>query len=319
MARRCRVPSRLRRAIPLDLFPTDVVASSLVQKTYSPNFPGEFGGGVINLTTLAVPTAPFLSVNLGGSYDSETTDQLGYDYYGGKRDWSGYDNGNRDLPDSLKSFLASGNTMSSGNVDSGAIAGDLVNWRNGAVQKIDSLPANYSGAITGGNAWMLGESRLGVIATAGFSNKWRTRDNVEQSPGNFDLSLIDKDYRRVASENRAVTNALVGVGYEFGEGNKLRWTNVYIHDTLEAHESCGRSAEQSAPGRGLSRADDRLVRAAAARHAAHWRIQARSGDARRPRLVLEVQARSAVRAGTGVYPHQSGEQPVWRVLHQSAG
>ncbi len=61
-------PEPLRRAIPLDLFPTDVVASSLVQKTYSPNFPGEFGGGVINLTTLLrSESTPFLNVNLGGS------------------------------------------------------------------------------------------------------------------------------------------------------------------------------------------------------------------------------------------------------------
>ena len=36
---------------PLDIFPTSVIASSLVQKSYSVNYPGEFGGGVINLTT----------------------------------------------------------------------------------------------------------------------------------------------------------------------------------------------------------------------------------------------------------------------------
>ncbi len=33
-------PEPLRRAIPLDLFPTDVIASSLVQKTYSAEFSG---------------------------------------------------------------------------------------------------------------------------------------------------------------------------------------------------------------------------------------------------------------------------------------
>ncbi len=65
------------------------MASSLVQKTYSPNFPGEFGGGVINLTTLAVPVAPFLNVSLGTSGDTETTGHFGYDYYGGKSDWTG--------------------------------------------------------------------------------------------------------------------------------------------------------------------------------------------------------------------------------------
>ena len=44
-------PEPLRRVVPLDLFPSGVIASSLVQKSYSANFPGEFGGGVINLTT----------------------------------------------------------------------------------------------------------------------------------------------------------------------------------------------------------------------------------------------------------------------------
>jgi hypothetical protein len=95
------------------------------------------------------------------------------------------------------------------------------------------VPVNCSGALTGGTSWMLGESRLGLIATAGFRSKWRTRDNLEQTPGSADLSVIDKDYRRVSSESRAVTNALVGLGYEFGDDNKLRWTNLYIHDTLK--------------------------------------------------------------------------------------
>ena len=33
-------PEPLRRSVPLDIFPTNVIASSLVQKTYSANFPG---------------------------------------------------------------------------------------------------------------------------------------------------------------------------------------------------------------------------------------------------------------------------------------
>lgn len=223
-------PEPLRRAVPLDLFPTDLMASSLVQKTYSPNFPGEFGGGVINLTTLAIPTRPFLDVSVGISGDVETTGQVGYDYYGNEYDWTGY--GNRDLPPALASFFASGERLSAGGVDSGAIASQFVSRNNGVVQKIDEIPPNYSGSITGGNTWLIGDSELGFIATAGFNNGWRTRDNIEQTPASFDLSVIDKDYRSVATENRAVTNALVGVGYGFGE-HTLRWTNLYIHDTLK--------------------------------------------------------------------------------------
>ncbi len=224
-------PEPMRRAVPLNLFPTDIVASSLVQKTYSPNFPGEFGGGVINLTTLAIPTQPFLDMNVGMSGNTETTGRLGYDYYGSKYDWTGY--GNRDTPAALASFFASRQRMSAGGVDTGAIASQLVSRNNGLVQKDEDIPPNFSGNITAGNTWRLDDAELGIVATAGFSNDWRTRDNVEQTPGSADLSVVDKDFRNVATENRAVTNALLGVGYEFGEGNMLRWTNLYIHDTLK--------------------------------------------------------------------------------------
>ena len=226
-------PEPLRRAVPLDLFPTDVIASSLIQKTYSPNYPGEFGGGVINLTTLAIPKQAFFNVSGGVGGDSETTNHVGYDYYGSRTDWTGFDNGNRDLPPALRSFFDSGARMSTGAVDTGPIAAQLVGWNNGVVQKIDGAPVNYSTSASTGDSWSVGEAALGVIATAGFSNKWRTRDNIEQSPGSFDLSVLDKDYRSVATENRVVANGLLGLGLEFGEGSRLRWTNLYVHDTLK--------------------------------------------------------------------------------------
>src|SRR5688572_6137182 len=176
-------PEPMRRAIPLDLFPTNVVASSLVQKTYSPTFTGEFGGGVINLTTISAPKTPFLSANIGMSGDTETTRNLGYDYYGGKDDWSGYDQGNRDTPPALAAFFASGERMSSGAVDSGDIAKEFARPDNALVQRLNAVPFNYSGNISAGDAWLIGESdsRLGLIGTAGFSNSWRTRDILEQT------------------------------------------------------------------------------------------------------------------------------------------
>src|SRR5690606_41752645 len=149
-----------------------------------------------------------------------TTGRTGYAYSGNKYDWTGY--GHRDIPPALADFFARGERLSAGNVDSAAIASQLVGRNNGIVQKIEEIPPNCSASITGGNTWLIGDSELGVIATAGFNNGWRTRDNIEQTPATFDLSVIDKDYRSVATENRAVTNALVGLGYGFGDGHTLR-------------------------------------------------------------------------------------------------
>jgi hypothetical protein len=225
-------PEPMRRAVPLDLFPTSVIASSVVQKTYSPTFTGEFGGGVINLTTLSSPKTPFFSASVGLSGDTETTRNLGYDYYGGERDWTGYDSGLRDTPPALQRFFEGGVPLSTGSIDTTEIASELVTPQNALVQQVDEVPFNWSANMNAGNAWTVGnDSRLGLIGAAGFSSHWRTRDNTEQTPGSFDLSVIDKDYQRVSTDNRAVTNAMLGLNYEFGADSKLRWTNLYVHDT----------------------------------------------------------------------------------------
>jgi outer membrane receptor protein involved in Fe transport len=226
-------PEPLKRVVPLDIFPTNMIASSLVQKSYSVNFPGEFGGGVINLTTKSIPPEPFFSVGGSIGADSETTGLLGYTYYGSKSDWTGFDNGSRDIPPALQSYLASGSRISEGTVNTQAIAAQLVNGRNGVVQRTTDIPFNFTASVSGGTSFeVFGDATLGMIASFGFSNKWRTRDTIQQTPGSADLSALENDFRRVITDNRIVVNALVGYALEWGE-NKLRWTNIYIRDTLK--------------------------------------------------------------------------------------
>ncbi len=223
-------PEPLKRVVPLDLFPTGVIASSLVQKSYSVNFPGEFGGGVINLTTKATPDDAFLTISAGISGDSITTGHKGLTYYGSSSDWTGYDNGNRDTPPALAAFFASGERMSSGNVDTTAIARQIVTGRNAVVQRFDHIPANFSANISGGASFDLGSGTLGVIAGGGYSNKWTTRQPLQQSSLNAQLDQLETDFKSTITDNRIVANALFGLGYEFAD-SKIRWTNLYIHDT----------------------------------------------------------------------------------------
>ncbi len=225
-------PEPLRRVVPLDLFPTSIIASSLVQKSYSVNFPGEFGGGVINLTTKAIPTETFVTVGGAISGDTETTFQTGNTYYGSSLDWSGFDNGNRDTPPLLKAYFNSGDRISAGNVNTQAIAGQLFNGRNSVIQRNDNIPANGSASIQAGTAFDVGATRVGLIGTIGYSNKWRTRDTTQQTASTVDLSQKELDFQRVITDNRIVVNGLLGVGVEFGD-NKVRWTNLYIRDTLK--------------------------------------------------------------------------------------
>lgn len=227
-------PEPLRRVVPLDIFPTSVIASSLVQKSYSVNFPGEFGGGVINLTTRATPQESFLT--LGGSVggDTYTTDNLGYVYRGSSQDWTGFDNGVRDVPPALQSFLDSGQRISDLTTEQqGTIAAQLINGNNALVQTNRNMPVNWSASMTGGTSMYLGgDFTLGVVATAGISNKFRTRETTQQSPSTSDLSEKELNFDRVITDEHMVANALLGLSLDFGE-NRIRWTNLYIRDTLK--------------------------------------------------------------------------------------
>jgi outer membrane receptor protein involved in Fe transport len=246
-------PEPLRRVVPLDIFPTSVIASSLVQKSYSVNYPGEFGGGVINLTTRAIPRDSFLDIGVSGTFDVETTARLGYSYAGGDYDYLGYDDGTRTFPRALRQAVQGGTFNQTSAQQRRDFAASLSNAPTTVVQRLDQVPANFGVDVSAGTSTDLGGVRLGVIAAAGYSNNWRTRDALQQvsrDPGLGDAADPQKSYEAVSTEDRAVVNALLGLGLEFGR-NRIRWTNLYIHDTLkQAIIAAGtdRSIAEAIPG-----------------------------------------------------------------------
>lgn len=226
-------PEPLKRVVPLDIFPTSVIASTLVQKSFSANFPGEFGGGVINLTTKAIPVESYLEIGLGSSANTETSGQLGYTHYGAKSDWTGFDDGTRDVPPLLQEAFNSGVPFSDmDRADLRGIAMQFQNSDTSVVQRTNSLPFNFSASLNGGTAFDIGsDGRLGILATASYNNKWRTRDTLQQA--SLDVANgAGRNNQQISTENQVTVNGLLGVGLELGD-QKLRWTNIYIRDTLK--------------------------------------------------------------------------------------
>jgi outer membrane receptor protein involved in Fe transport len=227
-------PEPLSRVVPLDIFPTSVIASSLVQKTYSANFPGEFGGGVINLTTKAIPAEDFLTISISGSGDTETTFQNGLTYFGSRWDGLGFDNGNRDFPTALQGLIASGTRINDAPIEvQRQLAGQVMPLNLVTLQKNDVLPANFSASITGGGSFEIGDGNyLGIIATAGITNSWRNRNVTSQQFGDAEAGQILFDSQNFITDNKVLVNGLIGLGLDIGE-HTIRWTNLYIRDTLK--------------------------------------------------------------------------------------
>src|SRR3546814_1857130 len=110
---------------------------------------------------------------------------------------------------------------------------ELVNSETSLLQRNDHIPVNWSAGITGGTTIQLPDGELGIIATAGISNKWRTRDTLQQTSLETDLSGEPQtNFHRVVTDNRIVATGLLGFGLELAD-HKFRWTNLYIRDTLK--------------------------------------------------------------------------------------
>ena len=84
------------RAVQLDLFPSALLESVRVYKTFTPDLPANTSGGSINIITSGIPDGPLLEASLGLSGNSFATfndDFITYD--GGGVDYFGIDEGQR--------------------------------------------------------------------------------------------------------------------------------------------------------------------------------------------------------------------------------
>ena len=71
---------------------------------------------------------------------------------------------------------------------------------------------------------------------------------------NADLSGTPQtSFNRVITDNRVVVNGLLGLALEFGD-DKIRWTNLYIRDTLK-QARLGRGTDQNQAGRDILKQD----------------------------------------------------------------
>lgn len=94
-------PVPFQKTVPLDLVPKSIVDNLLVQKTYSPQYPGDFSGGIVDIRTKATPNENYFSISAEMGGNSETTGGDGLFYRGGEWDNWGYDDGTRDQPDNV--------------------------------------------------------------------------------------------------------------------------------------------------------------------------------------------------------------------------
>ncbi len=235
-------PEPDRAAVPLDLFPALVLDSVNIVKTFTPDMPGDFAGGSVQIETRGVPEKFVFSVSLNGAYNTRTTfkDRLTYD--GSSTDWLGLDDGSRALPDGVPSFRLKRNSRKPG--------GDLVrdselvdpakelNSRMSA--HMANTPPDHGGSVVVGNGWLLGgKQKLGALASLNYSHSYQIRREVLKEykfdpSQNHDLKAYI-DYDTLRGQEDVNWGAFGSVTYQPNDKNELRF--ITLHSQSGADET----------------------------------------------------------------------------------
>ena len=91
-----------KKAVQMDLFPTDLLESIVTVKAFTPDKPGDFTGGSVDIQTKSFPDLFQMSISTSVGFNPNANLNKDFlSYKGGDTDLLGFDDGTRDLPDGI--------------------------------------------------------------------------------------------------------------------------------------------------------------------------------------------------------------------------
>jgi TonB-dependent receptor len=88
-----------RNSIQIDIFPTNLIDNMIVMKSFVPELPADFTGGIVNIELKDFPEDRIFDVSFKAKYNPGMHFNDDYiTYAGSSRDWLGFDDGTRALP-----------------------------------------------------------------------------------------------------------------------------------------------------------------------------------------------------------------------------
>ncbi len=235
-------PEPSRRVVPLDLFPISVLESISVQKGFSPDKPGEFGGGLIDLQTKPLPRKFQAQIQVGANSDNF---RKGLDHHAGARDVLGFDDGSRELPGSISSVLGGGRKLVVNNppgVTDGVSATELTAMgrslqnRYNTAPSSETPPPNFNLSI--GNSWGVKSARvgsnLGLIYNQ--STDIGEREAYDYNVGVGNQLQLDRSARTEFAEREVQLGAALDAGAEWGRDHQVKFTSLLLRSSTRRTE-----------------------------------------------------------------------------------
>lgn len=212
------------RAFSFDIIPSSQLDNLEIIKTPSPEYPADYSGGFISITTKDIPASNSAEIMLGSGWNTSSAFQ---DFYQGKHsgtDFLGFDSGMRNLDGGLNTVF---NTNSMGV--------DLLsnNFSNDWKVKKSTPYGDIRGAISLSQRWDAKRGTFGMTAAMNYHNSDRTYENMSNNLyGVYDTQKDRSNYLRHSTDDQYNNNVRLGGLLNFTyltlDGNtKLQFKNIF--------------------------------------------------------------------------------------------
>ncbi len=210
-----------RNTVQMDIFPTNLIENMIVYKSYSPNLPADFTGGLIDIVTLDFPEKFSLSFGAKAGVNTQASFNKNFlSYQGSNTDIFGYDNGLRDIP-----------TTANGDIpiypsDKQQLTDIAMSFNK--IMSPTKLPSaiNSSYSFSTGNQYDIGESKLGFVIGLSYKYKEEYYENgifasYKLGGANDEKLITQHDYSATQGEKEALWGAVANVSLKINSNHKI--------------------------------------------------------------------------------------------------
>jgi len=231
-------PDPEKKTVPLNLFSTSLLESITAAKTFTPDLPGVFAGGSVNIRTKAYPDNRSFNLSLGSTLNMYGTSNVHYlTTRGGSTDIFGYDDGTRvlpsDVPENIRLYEHNnelGSQLKERRVYLGNI-GRSFESEFTVQQQQPGTPISF-GVNYGDRFNPTRDFEWGFFSNLKFSNGYNYNRMVNREYSIQDESLVAiKDMTSDESAYNTNTGFTLSTGFKYKDNHKVKLHYVYTHDS----------------------------------------------------------------------------------------
>ncbi len=228
-----------KRSGSVDLIPSSMIDNIVTVKSFTPDKPGDFSGGTVDIRTKDYPDRFQLKFSSSTTYNSQVNyNSATLGYAGSSTDWLGYDDGSRALPEIMNAKNLYIPDIGEANADpqKAALLTKMTRSFNPQMGPVvRQAPVNQTYAFSFGNQYQLFDHPLGVLASLSYKNSFSSYNNGlyrRWNQGTQDVMSNVYDYKDTNSKNEVLWGGLFKASYGFSADHQLTLNAMYNRDAV---------------------------------------------------------------------------------------